>query len=59
MPGSGHHHAMLYANGQAGHAHQRERQIQSPKVQAWFNCEYFYSQMDKAYFGSKSFERHL
>ena len=29
-----------------------EKQVQSDKVQRWFNAEYFYSQMDKAYFAS-------
>jgi hypothetical protein len=50
---------MLYANASGAHANQRDRQIQSSKAQAWFNCEYFYSQMDKAYFAFNSFERHL
>lgn len=36
-----------------------EIQIESPAVQRWFNCEYFYSQMDKAYFSFNSFERYL
>lgn len=55
--GSGHFNQMMYANGQG--VHSKERQIHSPRVQSWFNCEYFYSQMDKAYFSANSFEKHL
>jgi len=34
----------MFTNAQGGGAlDQKEKQIQSPKVQNWFNCEYFYS----------------
>ena len=35
------------------------KQIQSDRVQRWFNAEYFYSQMDRAYYASEDFSRTL
>lgn len=35
------------------------KQIQSDRVQRWFNAEYFYSQMDRAYYAHEDFSKTL